>query len=136
MIQNLVPTTEYNLQRIGANLNFIIPLVSNINVSSAREASLVVRMMAASFAGTGTLPTLQFALVSAAPNGDGKIYQGTTALVTSSFGQAAPTAPKLVVGSVTGGLGGLVTLVMDYTQYQTTCTSAIFTVSIDLVQKA
>lgn len=138
----LVPPTEFNLSKIQVGQIIRIPLLSFVDISRGRELTLQVRMMAASFAGTGANPSLSFGMCTSVPSTDGKIYTNTAApFCLADFGAGVvPVAPTLVygsniVGSSTTPGGGTANLYLIYTQYATTCTSALFTVAVDLISK-
>ena len=140
--QILVPFTEYNMSKVQVGQIIRIPLYSFVPLGQAREISLEAQIAAADFSGTGTNPTLQFAIVPSVPSSDSKMYQDVnTVLASASWGAATvPTAPSLKFGSnISGGtttpVGRSGNLYMVYTQYGTTCTSASFTVQISLARK-
>jgi hypothetical protein len=54
MILNLVPPTRYTFDQVGLGQTLTVQLVSNIDVSSAREVTLICRLHGKNLTGTGT----------------------------------------------------------------------------------
>jgi hypothetical protein len=140
MIMNVVPPTRIDLSKVQVNQTMTIPLASYINVSNAKEASLLVKVMSASFSGTGNAPTFSIQLLPTVPTEESQVYGSTTSVVSAGPGnQTAPSAPSLHTGTNVGAsptaLGGWVSVVLVYTQYQTAVTSATINFSVDLVLK-
>jgi hypothetical protein len=144
MIEVLLPPTTLNdLEKIANGATAGFTLRSNIDVSNAREVSVLVRAYGISFtaAGGGAGPSLSLFLQPVAPQGDGKVWGVSAAVVTVPICTAAAPTEGVYMGSnVTNGLltpvGGLVNLVFSYTQYANGATNTDITISADIVRKA
>lgn len=144
MISNYLVPTALDFTKVQFGQSMLIPLVSNINLSNAREVNLLARCHSASFTGTGTNPTLAFSLLPSAPADDGRVYLGSTSVVTASYGTAViPVTNMLATGSnFTGNplaiqpVFGMAILYASYTQYGTGCTVASGVFSVDVVVKS
>lgn len=99
------------------------------------ERSLDVRIYDGTFSAGGTALSLAFLLQPTSPQGDGTVWTLNTAAVTATVTSQAVPATGLYRGSSSGAVGGLVNLVVSFTQYSSAPVSAYFTASADLVQK-
>lgn len=138
---NILQPTRIDLLNVKVNSSLTIPLASNIPLSGAREASLAVKVSFAQFAGTTTGPTFSVQLLPALPSDDGQVYQTNTPLISAGPpNNNPPTYPTLYTGTNISAtpvaLGAWANLVLVYTQYSATVTTALVTFSVDLVLKS
>jgi hypothetical protein len=139
MILNLVPPTRYTFDQIGLGQTLTVQLVSNIDVSSAREVTLICRLHGKNLVGTGT-PELMLALAPSAPFQDGQSYVGADgpSLVLVMFDQSVsePDPGESRQATLTDAVGGWVNLAIIATNYDTSVTDFEVTLSVDLALKA
>lgn len=130
-VRNVITRRQFSFTSVAASSTLDVPLVRAIDVSDAKALDVVVRVHALTVSSTATITihSRAVSLTSEEPDVD---FTNTTELGTLTLNTSTPTAPCLVLGSLTAPFGHMIRMFVRGTQPGSTVTLTA-TLSIDLV---